>query len=99
LRQEQKEEITGATHALVHWLPDVHSGSFTPAHLSESEFSECMNLQNKKKYKSQFRVAYTTDNQFYEINSLVDSLCQLKTVDTEKIDVLNRLLLNYKKKN
>jgi hypothetical protein len=48
------------THALyVHWLADpeksgqaVHSGGFAPAHLSESEFSECMNLQNKKKYKS-----------------------------------------------
>ena len=40
----------------------------------------------------------TTDNQFREISSYVDSLCQSKPVDTKKIDSLNKLLLDYEKK-
>jgi len=37
----------------------------------------------------------TTDNQFYDINSLVNQLCQSEPVDKERIEKLNGLLLNY----
>jgi hypothetical protein len=37
----------------------------------------------------------TTDNQFYDINSMVDQLCQSVPVDKERIEKLNGLLLNY----
>jgi hypothetical protein len=37
----------------------------------------------------------TTDNQFYDINSLVNQLCQSEPVDKERIEKLNSLLLNY----
>jgi hypothetical protein len=37
----------------------------------------------------------TTDNQFREINTFVDMLCQSKPVNYEKIEVLNKLLLDY----
>lgn len=38
----------------------------------------------------------TTDNQFYDINSMVDRLSQSEPVDKERIEKLNVLLINYK---
>lgn len=40
----------------------------------------------------------TTDNQFYEINSMVDQLCQIPPVDENKIEVLNKLLGDYEQR-
>ncbi len=40
----------------------------------------------------------TTDNQFYDINIMVDQLCQTEPVDSEKIEILNRLLSEYDKR-
>lgn len=40
----------------------------------------------------------TTDNQFYEINSMVDQLCQIPPVDKNKIEVLNKLLGDYEQR-
>jgi hypothetical protein len=40
----------------------------------------------------------TTDNQFYDINSMIDYLCQVEPVDKQKIDVLNSLLLAYEQR-
>ncbi len=37
----------------------------------------------------------TSDNQFYEINSIVGQLCQIEPVDKIKIEALNKLLLDY----
>jgi len=37
----------------------------------------------------------TTDRQFYEINQMVDQLCQTEPVDTQKITTLNKLLADY----
>jgi hypothetical protein len=40
----------------------------------------------------------TTDNQFYDINIMVDQLCQIKPVDNEKIEILNKLLGDYEQR-
>lgn len=40
----------------------------------------------------------TTDNQFYDINIMVDQLCQTEPVDKEKIEILNRLLSEFEKR-
>jgi hypothetical protein len=40
----------------------------------------------------------TTDNQFYDINMMVDQLCQTEPVDNQKIGELNRLLSGYEKR-
>lgn len=40
----------------------------------------------------------TTDNQFYDINKMVDQLCQTEPVDNEKIEILNRLLSEYEQR-
>ena len=40
----------------------------------------------------------TTDNQFYNINMMVDQLCQTEPVDNEKIGILKRLLTEYEQR-
>ena len=40
----------------------------------------------------------TTDNQFYDINLTVDQLCQVQPVDENKIEILNKLLLEYEQR-
>lgn len=40
----------------------------------------------------------TTDNQFYDISMMIDQLCQTEPVDNEKIELLDRLLDEYKKR-
>lgn len=37
----------------------------------------------------------TTENQFYDINMMVDQLSQIEPKDSEKIEKLNKLLLDY----
>jgi hypothetical protein len=40
----------------------------------------------------------TSDNQFYDINIMVNQLCQIEPVDNEKIEILNKLLGDYEKR-
>jgi hypothetical protein len=40
----------------------------------------------------------TTDNQYREINSYVDSLCHSESADKKMIEILNNLLLDYEKR-
>lgn len=40
----------------------------------------------------------TTDNQFYDLNILVDQLCQTEPIDTNRIENLNRILREYEQK-
>ena len=68
-------------------------------------------LQDKTKYDVDIFKSYfqrvdkviekgkiTTDNQFYDINIMVDQLCQTEPVDNEKIEILNRLLSEYEQR-
>ncbi len=68
-------------------------------------------LQDKTKYgidifKSYFQRVdkivekgkITTDNQFYDINMMVDQLCQVEPTDNEKIEKLNKLLSEYEQR-
>ena len=40
----------------------------------------------------------TTDNQFYDLNIMVDQLCQNEPVDNDRIEKLNRLLREYEER-
>ena len=68
-------------------------------------------LQDKTKYNIDIFKSYsqrvdkiiekgkiTTDNQFYDINIMVDQLCQTEPVDNNKIEILNRLLSEYEQR-
>jgi hypothetical protein len=39
-----------------------------------------------------------TDNQFYDINRMVNQLCQTEPVDHKKIEILNKLLSEYEQR-
>lgn len=68
-------------------------------------------LQDKTKYEVDIFKSYfqrvdkviekgkiTTDNQFYDINIMIDQLCQTENVDNERIEILNRLLSEYEQR-
>lgn len=40
----------------------------------------------------------TTDNQFYDIKIMLGQLCQTETVDNNRIEILNRLLIEYEQR-
>jgi len=40
----------------------------------------------------------TTDHQFYDINNIVNQLCQAEPIDNNKIEILNRLLVEYEQR-
>lgn len=40
----------------------------------------------------------TTDNQFYNINIMVDQLCKMKPLDLQKIEILNKLIVAYEQR-
>lgn len=39
-----------------------------------------------------------TDNQFYDINIMLDQLCQTELVNNEKIEILNKLIDDYEQR-
>ena len=68
-------------------------------------------LQDKTKYDIDIFKSYfqrvdkviekgkiTTDNQFYDINIMVDQLCQIEPVDNPKIEILTKLLSDYEQR-
>lgn len=68
-------------------------------------------LQEKTKYQIDIFKSYyqrvdkiiekgkiTTDNQFYDINIMLDQLCQTEPVDNEKIEILNKLIGDYEQR-
>jgi hypothetical protein len=68
-------------------------------------------LQDKTKYNVDIFKSYfqrveiviekgkiTTNNQFYDLNIMVNQLCQAEIVDREKIEILNRLLSEYEQR-
>ena len=40
----------------------------------------------------------TTDTQFYDINIMINELCQTQPVDTTKIEILNKLVKDYEQR-
>ena len=40
----------------------------------------------------------TTNNQFYEVEIMVDQLCHIEPIDNKKIETLNKLLCDYEQR-
>ena len=95
----QKRRLT----RLKQWFRDLTEMQVETGDLKFNKY-----LQDKTKYDIDIFKSYfqrvdkviekgkiTTDNQFYDINIMVDQLCQTEPVDNEKIEILNRLLREY----
>ena len=93
----------GRLTRLKQWFRDLTEKQIETVDLKFNKY-----LQDKTKYDIDIFKTYfqrvdkiiekgkiTTDNQFYDISIMVDQLCQTKTVDSKKIEILNRLLADY----
>lgn len=104
--QTEEHYQKGRLTRLKQWFRDL-----TEMHVETGDLKFNKYLQEKTKYdvdilKSFFervdkvieKGKITTDNQFYDINMMVDQLCQTEPVDNEKIEILNRLLSEFEKR-
>jgi len=101
--QTEEQFQKGRLTRLKQWLRDLTEGFVEEGDLKFNKY-----LQEKTKYDIDIFKSYyqriekviekgkiTTDNQFYDINTMVDQLCQVEPVDNKKIEVLNKLLADY----
>ena len=98
----QKRRLT----RLKQWFHDLTEMQVETGDLKFNKY-----LQHKTKYDIDIFKSYfqrvdkiiengkiKTDKQFYDINMMVEQLCQAELVDIEKIKLLNRLLSEYEQR-
>jgi hypothetical protein len=101
--QTEEHYQKGRLTRLKQWFRDLTEMQVETGDLKFNKY-----LQDKTKYDIDIFKSYfqridkviakgkiTTDNQFYDINMMVDQLCQTEPVDNERIEILNRLLSEY----
>jgi hypothetical protein len=104
--QTEENFQKGRLTRLKQWFRDLTEMQVETGDLKFNKY-----LQDKTKYNIDIFKSYfqrvdkiiekgkiTSDNQFYDINILVDQLCQTEPVDSEKIEILNRLLSEYEQR-
>lgn len=104
--QSEEHFKKGRLTILKQWFRDLTEMQVETGDLKFNKY-----LQDKTKYdinifKSYFQQVdkviekdkITTDNQFYDISIMVDKLCQAELVDVKKIEILNRLLVDYEQR-
>ena len=104
--QTEEQYKKGRLTRLKQWFRDLTEMQIETGDLKFNKY-----LQDKTKYDIDIFKSYfqrvdkviekgkiTTDNQFYDINIMVDQLCQTEPVDNEKIEILNRLLSEYEQR-
>lgn len=93
----------GRLTKLKQWFRDLTKMQIEAGDLKFNKY-----LQDKTKYDIDIFNSYfqridkvvekgkiVTDNQFYDINMMVNRLCQTEPVDHKKIEILNKLLIEY----
>lgn len=104
--QTEENYQKGRLTILKQWFRDLTEMQVGTRDLKFNEY-----LKNKTKYDIDVFQSYfqrvdriiekgkiTSDNQFYDINIMVDQLCQTEPVDNKKIDILNKLLSDYEQR-
>ncbi|PVY40937.1 hypothetical protein [Pontibacter virosus] len=104
--QTEEHYQKGRLTRLKQWFRDLTEMQVETGDLKFNKY-----LQDKTKYDIDIFKSYfqridkliekgkiTTDNQFYDINMMVDQLCQTEPVDNEKIGILNKLLSEYEQR-
>lgn len=107
LKQQTEEHYQkGRLTRLRQWFHDLTQMQIETGDLKFQEY-----LRDRTPYKISIFQSYfrrvdkiiqkgkiTTDNQFYDVNIMVDQLSQTEPVDIQKIETLNRLLLDYEQR-
>lgn len=104
--QTEEHYQKGRLTRLKQWFRDLTEMQVETGDLKFNKY-----LQDKTKYNIDIFKSYfqrldkiiekgkiTTDNQFYDINIMVDQLCHTEPLDNEKIEILNRLLSEYEQR-
>lgn len=104
--QTEEHYQKGRLTRLKQWFRDLTEMQVETGDLKFNKY-----LQDKTKYEIDIFKSYfkridkviekgkiTTDNEFYDINLVVDQLCQTEPVDNEKIGILNRLISEYEQR-
>ena len=99
-RQTEEHFQKGRLTRLKQWFRDLTEMQVECGDLQFNKY-----LQNKTNYDIDIFKSYfqrvdkiiekgkiTSDSQFYDINTMVDQLCQTEPVDNKKIEILNMLL-------
>lgn len=105
-KQAEEDAIKGRITILKRWYRDLTECIREGRELKFNSFVKertgyTIDIFKEHFYKVEKLIAtgkITTDNQFYDVNSMVDYLCQVEPVNTDKIAVLNKLLSAYEKK-
>ena len=105
-KQTEVHYQKGRLTKLKQWFRDLTEMQIETVDLKFNKY-----LQEKTKYDIDIFNSYfqrvdkviengkiTTDNQFYDLNIMVDQLCQSEPVDNDKIEKLNRLLRGYEER-
>jgi uncharacterized protein YcbK (DUF882 family) len=105
-KQTEEHYQKGRLTKLKQWFRDLTEMQIETVDLKFNKY-----LQEKTKYDIDIFKSYfqrvdkviekgkiTTDNQFYDLNIMVDQLCQGEPVNNEKIEKINRLLRDYEER-
>lgn len=101
--QTEKHFLKGRLTRLKQWFRDLTEMQVETVNLKFNQY-----LQDKTHYDIDIFQCFfqrvdkiiskgkiTTDNQFYDLNIMVDQLCQTEPIDRGKIEILNKLLSDY----
>lgn len=104
--QTEEHYQKGRLTRLKQWFRDLTEMQVETGDLKFNKY-----LQDKTKYDVDIFKSYfqrvdkiiekgkiTSDNQFYDINMMVDQLCQTEPFDNKRIEILNRLLSEYEQR-
>jgi len=104
--QTEEHYRKGRLSRLKQWFRDLTEMQVETRDLKFNKY-----LQDKTKYDIDIFKSYfqhidniiekgkiTTDDQFYDINIMVDQLCQTKPIDDNRIELLNGLLSEYEQR-
>lgn len=104
--QTEEHYQKGRLTKLKHWLRDMTE---MPREVGDLTFTifikertgydfDIFTAFNKRIEKIIEKGKIVTENQFRDVNSMVDFLCQTKPVDNKKIKLLNKLLIDFDKR-
>lgn len=104
--QTEENYLKGRLTRLKQWFRDL-----TEMQIEISDLKFNKYLQDKTKYDIDIFKSYfqrvdkiiekgkiTSDNQFYDINIMLDQLCHTEPLDIEKIEILNKLIGDYEQR-
>jgi ERCC4-related helicase len=104
--QTEEHYQKGRLTRLKQWFRDLTEMQVETRDLKFNKYLQDLTKYNIDIFKSYFQRVdeiiekgkVTTDNQFYDINIMVDKLCQTEPVDNNKLEILNRLLSEYEQR-